>query len=192
MNPSKWNNPVEPQQKQRTKTINCHNGYDIISTLYLMMTYRLSGNFANKIMGFVRYSQVVFTTLEVVESSFMSFLTHTTTLSACRLCHRTAWGERWIRQVGQKLNNLKCLLTTSCNFKLRQADLKLRLKIDREDRRREERWGETCQSKALYLQKEKAERSDTFIPLGQVTPLLVSEQSKTYVLRNGGQCVIIS
>ena len=121
------------------------------------MAYRLSQNFADKIMGFVRYSHIK-TTLEVVESSFMSFLTYATTLSACRLCHRTACGERWMRQVWQKLNNLKCLLTTSCSFKSRQTCLKLRLKIDREDRRGEERWGETCQSKALYLQKAKKER----------------------------------
>ena len=155
------------------------------------MAYRLSGNFADKTMGFVRYSHIK-TTLEVVESSFMSFLTYATTLSACRLCHRTAWGERWIRQVGQKLNNLKCLRTTSWNFKSRQKRLKLLLKIDRVDRRGEERGGEACQSKALYLQTTKTERGVMFMPLRQADPLLVSEQSKTYVLRYGSQCVKIS
>jgi hypothetical protein len=155
-----------------------------------MMAYRLSGNFSVKPMGFFCYSHIK-TTLEVVESSFTSSLTYATTLSAFRLCHRTVWGERWIRQVGQKMNNLKYLRTTSWSFKSRQTRLKLRIKIDIEDRCGEESWGETWHSKALYLRTAKTERGDTLMPLWQTETFLVSEQSKIYVLRHSGQCVII-
>jgi hypothetical protein len=80
----------------------------------------------------------------------------------------TEWGERWMRQVGQNLNSLKCLLTASYNFKSRQTRLKLRLKIDMDYGRGEER--RNWQSKALYLQKAKTERDDIFTLLRKANP----------------------
>ena len=158
---------------------------------YLMMAYRLSGNFADKIMGLVHYSHIK-TALEVVESSFMSFLTQATTLCTCRLViglheERGAW-DKWDRNWTILNASLQSRIISNRDKHFWDYDSKVIVHTG------EERRGEEELPIERPVSAESKNRTRWYVhAVAKSKPAIrVSEQSKPYVLGHGSQCVIIS